>query len=244
MDKKKAAATAVATTIAASSAAVGATFDEPADILQNTYHEPVVEFIDMDAGPDDGGQTEDESKGRQMVSEAKGTFSEWILELPLLVRTIFVVPMWFLGNMIIYAGQLAVTALSPFWQGLLHLLILALALTAAFAVTAKVMFPDVPLKKILNRKNFRSVLIASVLVFGVDLALKLGWPEYLRYRMPAVAALTLLVLFFLVVRFGSRETRRRRKVREQAELFGVREEDLVYESLGQTFTIRRPDANN
>jgi cbb3-type cytochrome oxidase subunit 3 len=81
---------------------------------------------------------------------------------------------------------------------------------------------------------------ASVFVFVLDLALKVGWPEYMQYRTVAIALFTLAVLFLLVVRFARRENRRRRKAREQAEILGVEEEDLVYTSLGQTFTIRRP----
>ena len=69
MDKKKAAATALATTIAASGAAVDATFDSPQDILQNTYVEPVVDYVTPDGTIDDDGTTQDdEDKGKQAVT--------------------------------------------------------------------------------------------------------------------------------------------------------------------------------
>ena len=60
----------------------------------------------------------------------------------------------------------------------------------------------------------------------------------------AIALFTLAVLFLLVMRFGRRENKRRRKEREMAEAMGVDEEDLVYESLGQTFTLRRPKGDS
>lgn len=239
MDKKQAAAAAIATTIAASGAAVDATFDSPADILQSQTGEPVVEYVDAGTG-DDGGSTQDEEKGKQAVKTAKGAFREWILELPVAVRAIFVVPVWFVGNLVVYGAQLAITGLTPLWQGVLHLLILAAVLTGAFTIAVKAMFPDLPLRKILNKRTFKGVLIAAVLVFVTDLALKVGWPDYMQYRTIAIALFTLAVLFLLVMRFARKENKRRRKQREQAEIFGVDEEDLVYTSLGQTFTIRRP----
>lgn len=238
MDKKKAAATALATTIAASGAAVDATFDNPQDILQQTYVEPVVEYVDVDAQADDGAQ--DEEKGKQVVQAAKKTFGEWILSLPLAVRYIVVVPLWFIGNLVLWAGGIIMTGLSPLWEGALHLLLLAGVMTGAFTIAAKAMFPDVKLRKILNKKTFKGILIASVFVFLLDLALKVGWPDYMHYRTVAIALFTLAVLFLLVVRFARRENKRRRKEKQQAEIMGVDEEDLVYTSLGQTFTLRRP----
>lgn len=241
MDKKKAAATALATTIAASGAAVDATFDSPQDILQNTYVEPVVEYVNPDGTTDDGGTTQDdEDKGKQAVTAAKKTVREWILGLPLAVRYIVVVPLWFVGNLVLWAGGIIMTGLSPLWEGALHLLLLAAVLTGAFTIAAKAMFPDVPLKKILNKRTFKGILTVAVFVFLLDLALKVGWPEYMQYRTVAIALFTLAVLFLLVMRFGRRENKRRRKEREMAQVMGVEEEDLVYESLGQTFTIKRP----
>ena len=243
MDKKQAAAAAIATTIAASGAAVDATFDSPSDILQNTTMEPVVEYVDGGAA-DDGATQDDEEKGKQVVQQAKKTFGEWILSLPLAVRYIVVVPLWFVGNLVLWAGGVIMTGLAPLWEGALHLLLLAAVLTGAFTIAAKAMFPDVKLRKILNKHTFKGILIASVVVFVLDLALKVGWPEYMQYRTVAIALFTLAVLFLLVVRFARRENRRRRKAREQAEILGVEEEDLVYTSLGQTFTIRRPEGRS
>ena len=245
MDKKKAAATALATTIAASGAAVDATFDSPQDILQNTYVEPVVDYVTPDGTIDDDGTTQDdEDKGEQAVTAAKKTLREWVLELPLAVRAIVVVPLWFVGNLVMYAGHLVIVGLSPVWGSILNLLMLAGVLTAAFTIAAKAMFPDVPLRKILNKRTFKGILIAAVFVFLLDLALKVGWPPYMQYRTIAIALFTLAVLFLLVMRFGRRENKRRRKEREMAEAMGVDEEDLVYESLGQTFTLRRPKGDS
>lgn len=245
MDKKKAAATALATTIAASGAAVDATFDSPQDILQNTYVEPVVDYVTPDGTIDDDGTTQDdEDKGKQAVTAAKKTVREWVLELPLWVRAIVVVPLWFVGNLVMYAGHLVIVGLSPVWGSILNLLMLAGVLTAAFTIAAKAMFPDVPLRKILNKRTFKGILNAAVFVFLLDLALKVGWPPYMQYRTIAIALFTLAVLFLLVMRFGRRENKRRRKEREMAEAMGVDEEDLVYESLGQTFTLRRPKGDS
>ena len=57
MDNKKKIAAAVAATIAASGAAVDASFDNPADLLQQNTVEPKIEYVDLenDQAPADEG---------------------------------------------------------------------------------------------------------------------------------------------------------------------------------------------
>lgn len=247
MEKKKAAAAAMAATIAATGVATDAAFDNPADILQNTTGEPVVEPLNPGATGDDDGVQDDEKKGTKEKDAKESatradSLREAVLKLPLAVRILFVLPIWLLGHGIVAGGTILFTALSPFLNGLLTFLLLLGVVTGAFTVAAKSMFPDLPLGKILNRHTFKGIFILVVIFFGADLVLSLTWAEYAHFKYIIKGAATLLPLLILVIWFSLREKRRR--VREEAETKTQEppSNELVYESMGQTFIIRDPNA--
>ena len=145
MDNKKKIAAALAATIAASGAAVDMSFDNPADLLQQDASvEPKIEYVDLENGQDED-QAGDEEKQRQNTAAKSGAFREWILGLPLAVRALFILPQWFIGHLILTGGSMLFAGLSPILHWLLGFVLLALVIMGAFTVTAKAMFPDLPL---------------------------------------------------------------------------------------------------
>ena len=237
LEKKKAAAAAVATVISASGVAVDATFDNPAEILQTASVEPQVQSIDGDMATDEDAVQEDEEKQK---TTAKGTFKEWILGLPIMVRAVFVLPAWLIGTGIMAAGEFLFTALSPFAHWILSFLLLALVIAAAFTITAKAMFPDLPLRKILNKHSIKWIVIVSIVAFAADLMLGVLWVEYTRYKTLVIAGLILLSLGSLMLWFSRREKRRREKEALNVDAVEADDEpeELVFTSLGETFTVR------
>ena len=241
VDKKKAAAAAaVATIISASSTAVDANFDDPADLLQQTNVEPKVQHIDM-GDPQDNSDTDQDSEKQKGKAET-GTFRSFILSLPLAVRYIFVLPMWFVGNAIMYGASLLFAGLSPVLHGVLSFLVLALIVFGAFTLTAKAIFPDLPLSKIINRHSIKWILIASAAVYVADLILGVAWAEYAHFKTLVIGAMTLAALCLIVLWFVRRESRRRKKLEAKAlqkQLQEPESDELVYESLGETFVIKK-----
>ena len=239
MDNNKAAAAAVAAVISASGTAVEASFDNPADILQTNAPDPKVQDIGDDGQAPDSA-VQDEDKAKTQAKAGGGVFREWILGLPMAVRALVVVPLWAVGSLIVIGGHLLFTALSPVLHLILSFLLMALVIAAAFTVTAKALFPDLPLRKILNRHSIKWILIGTAVAFAADLVLKATWADYASFRAMVTAGLILLVLIALVVWFVRRENRRR--AREAEALLEAEEEEepkeLVYTSLGQTFTVR------
>ena len=145
MDNKKKVAAAVAATIAASGAAVDASFDNPADILQqDAGTQPQIQYVDLE-NDQDSGQLQDEEK-KQGETVKSGPLREWILHLPLAVRTVFVLPFWFIGHLVVLGGTTLFAGLSPVLHWLLGLALIALVIAGAFTVTAKAMFPDLPIR--------------------------------------------------------------------------------------------------
>ena len=241
MDNKKKVAAAVAATIAASGVAVDASFDNPADLLQaDLKTEPQIQYVDLENDQDTGNQDEDKQKQAETVKS--GPVREWILHLPLAVRALFVLPFWFVGHMIIIGGSALFTAASPLLNYLLGFVLIALVIAGAFTATAKAMFPDLPIRKILNRHSIKWILIAAAAVWLADLVLGMFWAGYAHFKTLILGAFTLIAIGSVVIWFARREHRRRLKAAAKAAEAEAKKEpeDLVYTSLGQTFTLRPP----
>jgi hypothetical protein len=241
MDNKKKVAAAVAATIAASGAAVDASFDSPADLLQaDISKEPQIQYVDLENDQDPGLQ--DEDKQRQAESNKGGPIREWILHLPLAVRALFVLPFWFVGHLLILGGSALFSAASPLVNVLLGFVLIALVIAGAFTATAKAMFPDLPIRKILNRHSIKWILIASAAVWLADIVLGMFWADYAHFKTLILGAFTLIAIGSVVIWFARREHRRRLKAAAKAAAKEAKKEpeDLVYTSLGQTFTVHPP----
>ena len=102
MDKKKAAAVAAVTTVAAAGMVTGALFESPAELLNQPEPDDIVEFMD-----EDGEETE--QGGKQRVAPS-ARLRGWILSLPEAVRMLVVVPLWVIGWVLL-------NAVSVFWMG-------------------------------------------------------------------------------------------------------------------------------
>ncbi len=241
MDNKKKVAAAVAATIAASGAAVDASFDNPADLLQqDSAVEPHVQFVDLENDQDPGATDEDKQKAAE--TQKSGPVREWILHLPLAVRALFVLPFWFIGHLLVMGGSLLFTGLSPILHWLLGFALIAVVIAGAFTATAKAMFPDLPIRKILNRHSIKWILIAAAAVWLADILLGIFWAGYAHFKSLVLGCFTLIAIASVVIWFARREKRRRKKLEEEAAAQLIEEEeeeDLVYTSLGQTFTVRR-----
>ena len=235
MDKKQAAAVSLASVIAASGAAIDGAFDNPQDILQNDHPEPAVLHLDSADGGDGDGAQDDKTKKQ---TAKKASLKENILALPLAVRVLFVIPLWAIGHVVTMAGGALVTALSPLMGGVVHFLLLALVMLAVFTISAKLMFPDLPLRKILIRHTIKGVLIAAVCVFGIDFAMPLIWPDYTRWKVLILGAMTLAAVSLLVFRFGRKEEKRRKE--EASDEFEEQDDYVVVSSMGKSFEMKVP----
>ena len=243
MEHKKAVAATLAAMISATGAATEASFEDPADLLQNNKPDPHVEYIGAAADDvtDDDDSAQDEEKQR-VQKKGGGVFREKILELPVAVRAIFILPQWIIGNVVVWAGNLLFAGLSPVLNWALGFVVMALVIMAIFTITAKVLFPDLPLRKILNRHTFKWVLIVSLAASAADVLLGVFWTGYTRYKYIVIAVLTLVASGSLVIWFSRREKKRRAKAAEKGEDPVPAEEEkpveLMYSTGGQTYTFK------
>lgn len=143
--------------------------------------------------------------------ESKATFAErarqWILGIPLEIRTALVLPLWGLG-------MLVSQALSMLWAGLLQpaagfllsWLLGAAALLGTFGLGAKLMFPDVPFKKIFNKSNIAGLVGVALLLVAIDTTLPLFKPGYAAASRAVKAVGSLGIVTWLLLRFKKKKS--------------------------------------
>lgn len=216
---RRAAATAVAA-VTAGGVVMGGLFSSPDDLMNGPDGDdapvPLVDTVSPDGGSGDGdlddgdsGDSEDENRRRGgLRSRAR----QWVWQLPAAVRALVGVPLWALGWLIL-AGASALWGgvLSPVFGTVLGWVLTAAVLLGAFALTAKAMFPDLPLKKILNKRNFLGLLIGTAVLALAEAVVPLFWDDYGRIAQLVRALGSAGILGLMTALFARRENRRRRK---------------------------------
>ena len=168
--------------------------------------------------------------------------------MPVAVRMLVVLPLWLAGSGLTLLGTALWSGVSPILSHILNSLLLILALFAAFVLAAKAIFPDLPLKKILNRRTIPRLLLLGVILSIADRLLLAFVAEYASVRNIAVLIAFLLALFAAVLAFALRELNRGRRAAEKAQAQQSPKperdtEDLVIDIPGSSVTIRRDAAS-
>jgi len=216
--RKKAATAAVAVT-ASAGLLIGGLFGTPDALL--TEEEPLAGPVcsdDAEPGPGDdaeeeleetdGGEEEDE---QQAGTGVRARLRQKILQLPLALRLLVALPLWALG-WLLQTGATALWSLllGPVLGKALGWLLLIAALVGAFLLAAKTVFPDLPLKKILNRRSLSALAIGALALGVADCVLPLCWDGYARIEAWVRAIGIGAVFAAVTVSFAVREQRRRR----------------------------------
>ena len=226
--KKKAAVSAVAA-VTAASVLVGGAYGSPAELLDDAP-DALVQSLDMDMdsqtdagdGADEG--DEDENRGRQASAVRR-----LVQAMPLPLRALVALPLWIIGSGLIDLGTLLWGAvLSPAFAHVLSWAAVAVMVLLVFLLAAKTIAPDLPLKKILNKKSVLGIL-ALCLVFGlIDAVLPLLWDGYEQISRMIRAGFSCICTVTPIAFFMRRHKRRLRKI-EQARLEAEAEKELSYE---------------
>lgn len=199
-NEKKAASKLVAIA-AAAGMLVNSAFASPADLLQEDEDAAlappaaVVEYVVADTGPDgddDASQPDEENEEKLSF---RGRLRRRILRLPQAVRALIGVPLWGIGWGINSLLSLLWSAiLSPVFATVLKWLVAAALLFLAVILTVKAVFPDIPLKKLLNKRNFLTVFIGMGVLAVADTVLGIAIPdkEYLSLIVKSVGSLGIM----------------------------------------------------
>lgn len=124
-----------------------------------------------------------------------------LLSLPQAVRVIFVLPLWALGWVITAFGSLIWGGLfSPALGFVASWLLSVAVLVGLFALTAKLLFPNIPFKKILTKKNLYPIIGVAFLVVSLDAILPFYIDGYSAYSALIKIAVPFSIVGLLVYR--------------------------------------------
>ncbi len=213
--KKRAAATAAAV-IAAAGTVLGGSFDSPADLLDDDEllsSNPIVEYAFND---DDGADGDDAEEADE--HSRKGRVRRIVKSMPVGVRAVVGVPLWCVGWLIIaLVSTLWGAVLSPVLGTVLKWVLAAGIMLAVLLVMLKIVFPDMPIKKIFNKKSVLTALIGIAAIGVLDAVLRFFLPE----RKTAAELLrffgTMAVFTLSAIPLISAEVKRRREIKEKED---------------------------
>ena len=127
---------------------------------------------------------------------------ELVYKVPIGIRTVVFVPLWFLGSAILYGFDLLVsTVIAPFAHIILGFLLQALIMLGIVAVCIKILFPDLPWRKIFSKKLILSVLIGSLVLSICDWIIPMFWEKYRFYRLISKFILGGIVILIILKPF-------------------------------------------
>lgn len=224
---------------------VGGLFQSPEELLQEeTQNPPLVD--ELDPGTDDGCDADaDDADGDEIEKRRRGglrsALRARILALPMAVRLLAILPLWLLGSGLTIFASALWTAASPLLGGVLNSLLLLAVLFGAFLLAVKAVFPDLPLKKILNRRTIPWLLLGGLALSVADRVLLWQMEGYGPIRNWALSGGFLLLLVVAVVSFVRREQKRRCAAAQagaEAEAT-ARDELVVFDAPGGPIAIRR-----
>lgn len=202
--KKKAAGIAVAFATGIS-LVIGGLFQSPADLAQDptkAISPPAYELVLPDL-PDNTGNGGDDGEDDAVPEEKKrgglrSALRERILRLPWGVRAFAGVPVWAFG-FILLTGLSALwsAVLSPVMGTIIGWICVAAVILAIIFCTVKAAFPNIPVRKILNRKTIPAVVFGVALISVADSVIPLisSDPERIRniFRICSTGLLTVCV---------------------------------------------------
>lgn len=162
----------------------GLAFSGPADITQDqaaANYRPAPIVMDVDDfvnTPVDDDDDADEQKGARIGFFAK--FRQAVLSMPQSVRILIVTPLWAVGTalMTVVSFLWDVIFASPLGAFIASFAVGIIVLLGLFTATAKILFPDVPLKDLLSKRNVLILAVAAFILSCIDALAPMYWHQY------------------------------------------------------------------
>ena len=146
---------------------VNATFDSPGEILMSDVPEPTP--IVQEYEPYEPPETVVQAEPEEPIAEEKRGFKAWVQKLPLAVRGAVVLPLYGIGAAVTHLfGAFFSGVMAPVLASILKWVIFAAVIWGAIVIVLKLLFPDIPLKKLLSPKLFLYVLLGVAAVQILD----------------------------------------------------------------------------
>lgn len=140
---------------------------------------------------------EDDEPSDNQGNNLKSGLKKMILDLPAPLRIVAGIPLWFLGTGLSSLLSLLFKGIvTPIMEVILHFILRTLIMLAVIVLAVKILFPDLELKKILNKKTLIIVIIFNIILSICDLLVPKFWPKYTTYRniMKFISSTVVIVL--------------------------------------------------
>lgn len=246
--KSKTKKTVIAAVTAASVAVAGLT-DSPDTIIKGNEEETISseKFKEISTATEseelDTDEEEDDEE-KKKKSGIKVRIREKMLSLPMAVRLFIIMPLWLLGSWIIFLSNGLLQLLSPFAGRIITAVISALLIIGGFLFAAKTAFPDLPIRKILNKKTLPWLLLGVLILNIADMLLPFVWDRYKDIsgliRSAAYLILTAAVFVPFAIK-NIRNNRRKTDITEEPEIPEDEEEKPLIVKVGdETYSIITP----
>ena len=228
-ERKRRLASGAVALVTSASVLVGGLFNSPA--LMPDEENPVPQIVYTENDDDDlDGSGDDGDGGHEQTGESAAAAAEqelapevWDderrkLRVPLAVR-LLAIPLAGVVCWLIFTGAAALfgSVLGAALAKLLAWVLLLAGLLGGVAAAVKTVFPDLPLRKILNKRSISGVLIGGAALAAADIVLPLFWAEYTRVEAIVRALGILAVIGTASGSLIARENKRRRAEAEAAE---------------------------
>ncbi len=105
----------------------------------------------------------------------------WVQGLPLPVRVLLLLPLWAVGEALTLLLSLLWN--SPAGQAVLHALLAFGVLLGLFALVWKLLFPNVPLKKMFTKRNMFLITLGAIVITAADRVLAHFWEPWKIWRL-------------------------------------------------------------
>ena len=193
-----------------SSVLLSSTIDNPNEIINNMNikQNNNIEYASINEDDDIFDDYDQEDS-----SDFKNIILNLIYKLPKFIRIIFIVPMWFLGTFISFMLNKLLKLLSPILGLIIDFIVSTLISLLIIVICVKILFPNLSLKKILNKKTILTVVIGNFILFILDIIMPHIYPDYTFYRNLFKLIVRTIIIIILLIPFIKLFIKKNKKVR-------------------------------
>ena len=193
-----------------SSVLLSSTIDNPNEIINNMNikQNKNIEYASINEDDDIFDDYDQEDS-----NDFKNIILNLIYKLPKFIRIIFIVPMWFLGTFISFMLNKLLKLLSPILGLIIDFIVSTLISLLIIVICVKILFPNLSLKKILNKKTILTVVIGNFILFILDIIMPHIYPDYTFYRNLCKLIVRTIIIIILLIPFIKLFIKKNKKAR-------------------------------
>lgn len=179
----------LAAAIAAVSVLVSGLFTSPGELLEDRQLPPtppaIVDVLIEDVPDTEGGGDDTAVCDEKKQKGIRAWLRQKIKALPVIARVFVCIPLWCIGTVLMSAfSALLGNVLAPAAYVLIRYLCIAGLVLAGVLAIVKCVAPDVPLKKVLDKRNVLAVLLGTSVLGLAGSLMQIIYPEGMKvYEM-------------------------------------------------------------